>query len=50
MDVGEGVGANLHVGRNGGWNQNIERGDEIVELRRQVVSHTEVGAAYAASS
>ena len=42
MDVGEGVGANLHVGRNGGWNQNIERGDEIVELRRRVVSHTEV--------
>nr|POE95689.1 hypothetical protein CFP56_38117 [Quercus suber] len=42
MDVGEGVEANLHVGRNGGRNQNIKRGDEIAELRRQVASHTEV--------
>ena len=42
MDVGEGVEANLHVGRNGGQNQNIERGDEIAELRRQVASLAEV--------
>ena len=31
--LGEGVKANLPVGRNGGWNQNIKRGDEIVESK-----------------
>ena len=42
MDVGEGVEANLHVGRKGGRNQNIEKADKIAELRRQVASHTKV--------
>ena len=38
MDVGEGDEANPPVGRNGGRNQNINRGDEVAELRRQAVS------------
>ena len=38
MDVGEGVEANPSIGRNGGQNQNIERGDKIAELRRQVLT------------
>ena len=42
MDVGERVEANLLVGRNVGQNQNIEKGDEIAELRRQVASLMEV--------
>ncbi|KAL4620193.1 hypothetical protein ACB092_06G135500 [Castanea dentata] len=42
MDVGEGVEANLLVGRNGGKNQNIEKGYEIVELRSQVASLVEL--------
>ena len=42
MDVGEGVEANPLVGRNGGWNQNIERGHKIDELRRQVMALMEV--------
>ena len=42
MDVGEGVEANPPVGRNGGQNQNIERGDKIAELRRQAVALIEV--------
>ena len=42
MDVGEGVEANPPVGRNGGRNQNIEKGDKIAELRRQVVALTKV--------
>ena len=42
MEVGEGLKANPLVNRNGGWNQNIERGYEIAESRRQVESLTEV--------
>ena len=42
MDVGEGVETNLPVERNGGQNQNIEKGDEIAELRKQVASLMEV--------
>ena len=42
INVGEGVEANPPVGRNGGRNQNIERGDEIAELRRQVASLAEL--------
>nr|POF00138.1 hypothetical protein CFP56_19096 [Quercus suber] len=42
MDVGEGVEANPPMGRNVGWNQNIEREDVIAELRRQVAALTEV--------
>ena len=42
MDVGEGVEASPLVGRNGGWNQNIERGHKIDELRRQVMALMEV--------
>ena len=42
MDVGEGVEANPLVGRNGAWNQNIEKGHKIDELRRQVMALMEV--------
>ena len=42
MDVGEGVETNLLVERNGRHNLIIEKGDEIAELRRQVVSLMEV--------
>ena len=42
MDVEEGVEDNLPVERNGGRNKNIEKGDEIAELRRQVTPLMEV--------
>ena len=42
MDVGEGVEANPPMGRNVGWNQNIERENVIAKLRRQVAVLTEV--------
>ena len=42
MDVWEGVEANHLMGRNGGRNKNMERRDEIVELRIQVASLMDV--------
>ena len=40
--LGKGDEAILPMGRNVGRNQNTKRGDEIAELRRQVVSLAEV--------
>ena len=42
MDVCEVVEANPLMGRNGGQNKNMERRDEIVELRIQVASLMDV--------
>ena len=42
MDVWEGVEANHLMGRNGGRNKNMEKRDEIVELRIQVASLMDV--------
>ena len=39
INVGEGVEANPPVGRNGGRNQNIERGDEIAEWKTAFKTH-----------